>query len=71
MTAWCGTYTVSVPATVDGNNPTTPITLTTTLSSGEHDPTLDFGYEPPTPLSSLAISYGWIAMPTAYKTRAK
>ncbi|MBK8472485.1 MAG: carboxypeptidase regulatory-like domain-containing protein [Sphingobacteriales bacterium] len=54
-----GTYTVSVPATVDGNNPTTPITLTTTLSSGEHDPTLDFGYEPPTPLSSLG-DFVWL-----------
>ncbi len=41
-----GTYTVSVPATVNGNNPSTPITITTTLTSGEEDLTNDFGYEP-------------------------
>ena len=42
-----GTYTVEVPAAgPDSEAPTTPISLTTTLASGDYDPTLDFGYEP-------------------------
>jgi hypothetical protein len=54
-----GTYTVTVPGSVNGNNSTTPITLTTTLTSGQSDLTLDFGYEPPTPLASLG-DYVWL-----------
>ena len=42
-----GTYTVEAPAAgPDSEAPSTPISLTTTLASGDHDPTLDFGYTP-------------------------
>ena len=42
-----GTYTVEVPVTgPDNESPSTPISLTTTLASGDYDPTLDFGYTP-------------------------
>ena len=42
-----GTYTVQVPtAGPENESPSTPITLTTTLASGDYDPTLDFGYTP-------------------------
>ncbi|MGB0929214.1 MAG: SdrD B-like domain-containing protein, partial [Chitinophagales bacterium] len=53
-----GTYTVTVPTTgPNSSTPTTAISMTTTLESGEHDPTLDFGYEL-TGLASLG-DYVW------------
>ena len=52
-----GTYTVEVPSVgPDGQEPSTPISLSTTLESGDYDPTLDFGY---TPLLSSLGDYVW------------
>ena len=52
-----GTYTVEVPANgPNSENPSTPISLTTTLQSGQHDPTLDFGY---TPILSSLGDFVW------------
>jgi uncharacterized surface anchored protein len=41
-----GTYTISVPSSVNGNNASTPTTITTTLTSGQTDLDNDFGYAP-------------------------